>query len=70
MHILDGDPISRYSSGTGQYDGMWIQVDMGEVQAFNRVELDSGPNADDYARSADVYVSEDGADWTKVASIQ
>lgn len=69
VHMLDGDPISRYSSGTGQYDGMWIQVDMGAAQAVNRVELDSGPNADDYARSADVYVSSDGADWTKVASI-
>jgi O-glycosyl hydrolase len=69
VHILDGDPISRYSSGTGQYDGMWIEVDMGEALAVNRVELDSGPNSDDYARSADVYVSVDGADWTKVTSI-
>jgi O-glycosyl hydrolase len=69
VHILDGDPISRYSSGTGQYDGMWVQVDMGKTQTLTKIELDSGPNADDYARSADVYVSSDGADWTKVASI-
>ncbi|KRE30977.1 hypothetical protein ASG80_00255 [Agromyces sp. Soil535] len=69
VNILDGDSVSRYSSGTSQYAGMWIQVDIGEAQTFNRVELDSGPNADDYARSADVYVSSDGADWTNVASI-
>jgi O-glycosyl hydrolase len=69
VHILDGDAISRYSSGTSQYDGMWIQVDMGKAQSFNRIELDSGPNPDDYARSADVHVSDDGTDWTKVASI-
>jgi O-glycosyl hydrolase len=69
-HMLDGDAISRYSSGTSQYDGMWIQIDMGQVQNFNKIELDSGPNADDYARGADVYVSSNGADWTKVASIQ
>jgi hypothetical protein len=48
---------------------MWIQVDMGKAQSFNRIELDSGPNPDDYARSADVHVSDDGTDWTKVASI-
>jgi O-glycosyl hydrolase len=69
VHLLDGDPISRYSSGTSQYDGMWIQVDMGQAQTLSRVTLDSGPNADDYARSADVYVSSDGSGWTKVASI-
>ena len=69
VNILDGDSVSRYSSGTSQYAGMWIQIDMGEPRTFSRVELDSGPNADDYARSADVYVSSDGADWTKVASI-
>jgi hypothetical protein len=69
VHILDGDAVSRYSSGTSQYDGMWIQVDMGTDQTFSRIELDTGPNADDYARSADVLVSSDGSDWTKVASI-
>jgi O-glycosyl hydrolase len=69
VHILDGNGASRYSSGTSQYDGMWIQVDMGQEQTCSKVELDSGPNADDYARSADVYVSDDGAAWTKVASI-
>jgi hypothetical protein len=69
VHILDGDVTSRYSSGTSQYDGMSIQVDMGKAQTFNKVELDPGSSTDDYARSADVYVSSDGADWTNVASI-
>lgn len=68
-HILDGDTNSRYSSGTSQYDGMWIQVDMAQPQTFSKVELDSGSSTDDYARSADIYVSSDGASWTKVASI-
>jgi len=68
-HILDGDSGSRYSSGASQYDGMWIQVDMAQPQTFSKVELDSGASTDDYARSADVYVSSDGTNWTKVASI-
>jgi hypothetical protein len=68
-HILDGDAGSRYSSGTSQYDGMWIQVDMAQPKTFTKVELDSGSSTDDYARAADVYVSSDGTSWTKVASI-
>ena len=68
-HMLDGDTSSRYTSGTGQYDGMWVQVDMGADRTFNKVELDPGSSIDDYARSADIYVSSDGASWTKVASV-
>jgi hypothetical protein len=67
--MLDGDVSSRYTSGTGQYDGMWVQVDMGADKTFNKVELDPGSSTDDYARSADIYVSGNGSDWTKVASI-
>lgn len=68
-HILDGDTGSRYSSGTSQYDGMWIQVDMAQPQTFSKIELDSGSSTDDYARSADVYASSDAITWTKVATI-
>jgi hypothetical protein len=48
---------------------MWIQVDMGQAQTFDKVVLDSGSSTGDYARSADVYVSSDGTNWTKVSSI-
>jgi hypothetical protein len=68
-HMLDGDISSRYTSGTGQYDGMWVQVDMGGVKTFSKVVLDSGSSIDDYARGADVYLSSDGSGWTKVASL-
>lgn len=67
-NMLDGDSGNRYSSGTGQYDGIWIQVDMGQTQTFNKIVLDVGGSVSDYARSADVYVSTDGTDWTKVSS--
>ncbi|GGZ50728.1 discoidin domain-containing protein [Streptomyces bluensis] len=68
-NMLDGDSGSRYSSGTGQYDGLWIQVDMGQAQTFDKIVLDAGGSINDYARSADVYVSADGTDWTKVSSV-
>jgi O-glycosyl hydrolase len=68
-NMLDGNSDTRYSSGTGQYDGLWIQVDMGQTQTFDKIVLDVGGSVSDYARSADVYVSTDGTDWTKVTSV-
>jgi len=68
-NMLDSDTDSRYSSGTAQYNGMWIQMDMGQTRTFNKVVLDSGSSTGDYARSADVYVSSDGTNWAKVISV-
>ncbi|MGW2891842.1 discoidin domain-containing protein [Streptomyces griseoruber] len=68
-HMLDGDIGTRYTSGAGQESGQWVEVDMGQAEKFNTVELDSGSSVNDYARSADVYVSSDESNWTKVASI-
>ncbi len=67
--MLDGNSDTRYSSGTGQYNGLWIQVDMGQTQTFGKILLDVGTNIGDYARSADVYVSPDGTDWIRVSSV-
>jgi hypothetical protein len=68
-NMLDGDSGTRYSSGTGQYNGLWMQVDMGQTQTFGKIVLDAGSSTGDYARSVDVYVSADGTDWTKVSSV-
>jgi O-glycosyl hydrolase len=68
-HMLDADIDTRYSSGTGQYNGMWIEVDMGQAQTFDKLVLDAGSSVGDYTRSADVYVSADGAAWTKVVTM-
>ncbi len=68
-NMLDGDLTTRYSSGAGQASGQWVEVDMGKAQTFDTVVLDSGSSVTDYARSADVDVSSDGTNWTKVASI-
>ncbi|MGP3921405.1 discoidin domain-containing protein [Nonomuraea sp. 10N515B] len=68
-NMLDGNSDTRYSSGTGQYDGLWIQVDMGQTQTFSKIVLDAGSSISDYARSADVYVSTDGTNWTKVSTV-
>jgi hypothetical protein len=68
-NMLDGNINTRYSSGTGQYNGMWIEIDMGAAKTFDEIVMDSGPSTGDYAHSADVYVSNDGTNWTKVSSV-
>jgi O-glycosyl hydrolase len=68
-NMLDGISGSRWSSGVGQYRGLWIQVDMGALRTFNKVLLDSTDSPNDYARKADVFVSANGSSWTKVATI-
>ncbi|WP_051251162.1 discoidin domain-containing protein [Paenibacillus harenae] len=68
-NMLDDNVNTRYSSGTGQYNGLSFTVDMGQTQTFNKIMLDSGSSIGDYSRSADVYVSTDGTDWNKVSSI-
>ena len=69
-NMLDGDPGTRYSSGTGQTPGQWVEVDMGKPETFDTISLDSTSSTGDYTRSADVYVSSDGTSWTRVAAIQ
>lgn len=64
-----GLQCTGYSSGASQTSGMWLQVDMAQAQTFNKVVLDSGTSMGDFAPSADVEVSSDGTNWTKVASI-
>ena len=68
-NMLDGNPDTRYSSGTGQYNGLWFTVDMGQTQTFDKLVIDSGSSSGDYAQSSDVYVSADGTNWIDVASV-
>ena len=44
----------------------WI---WGKRKTFNKIVIDSGSGSNDYARNADVFVSTDGTNWTKVSSV-
>jgi hypothetical protein len=59
---------ARFSSDAYQAPGMWWQVNMGSVQTFNQVEMSSGSSAGDYAVGYDIEVSNDGVEFTPVAS--
>lgn len=62
-YAVDGDPGTRFSTGTGQSPGQWLQVDMGAKRVFNELVLDSGRSTGDYARGYRIYVSNDGQHW-------
>ncbi|SFB06111.1 O-Glycosyl hydrolase [Cohnella sp. OV330] len=63
-NALDGNPATRWTNGTAQAPGQWLQVDMGAVRSFNKLSIDAGANAGDYARGYSVSVSADGANWS------
>lgn len=67
-NALDGDTSNRWSSGMAQAPGQSFTIDMGSKQWINHIEMDSGPNTDDYARDFIVEMSNDNASWKTVAN--
>ncbi|WP_189717336.1 discoidin domain-containing protein, partial [Streptomyces phaeofaciens] len=63
-NVTDGDPATRWSSA--YEDDQWIQVDLGSVQSFDRVDL---VWEQAYAKTYVVQVSADGTTWNDVASV-
>ena len=60
-NAVDGKADSRWSSAF--VDASWIAIDLGSVQAFNRVVL-HWENA--YGKAYQLQTSNDGQNWTKV----
>jgi glucosylceramidase len=65
---VDGDASTRWSSGTAQVPGQYLQVDLGATRVFDRVSVDSGGNLGDFARSWRLEASTDGAAWRELAA--
>jgi acyl-CoA hydrolase len=61
--VLDGNSATRWSTGAPMANGMWLQVDMQATQSFDRITMDSGGSANDYARGYEVFVSNDGVNF-------
>ncbi|MDB4293823.1 discoidin domain-containing protein [Akkermansiaceae bacterium] len=62
---VDGDPKSRYSTGSSMKPGMWVQIELPKVSNITTVTLDSARSAGDYPRKYEVQVSSDGKKWSK-----
>ncbi|TVY01241.1 discoidin domain-containing protein [Cohnella terricola] len=61
-NMFDGNMSTRWSSGAPMVPDQSIVIDMKKVQKFNKLIMDSGTSSD-YARSFEIYVSNDGVEW-------
>ncbi|MBV8886477.1 MAG: discoidin domain-containing protein, partial [Chroococcidiopsidaceae cyanobacterium CP_BM_RX_35] len=60
---IDGNPNTRWSTGTHQTQGQYFHVDLSTTQSFSKLVLDASNSLNDYPRGYSVYVSNDGANW-------
>jgi glucosylceramidase len=61
---VDDDAGTRYSTGTGQAPGQYLETDFGRVQRLQQVVFDTGASTGDYPRGYTVATSTDGTHWT------
>jgi glucosylceramidase len=62
-NTVDDDATTRWTSGTAQEPGQWVQVDLGRSQRIRRVVLDTGVDVGDFPRGYALYTSRDGSNW-------
>ena len=64
---VDDDASTRWSTGTAQEPGQYLQVDLGARKVFRRVVVDTGASTGDYARSWTLQAGDDGTTWRTLA---
>lgn len=65
-HLVDGRHSSRWSSGTPQAPGIWLQVELPRAQTVSAISLDQATSLHDYPRGVQIFASEDGFRWIPV----
>ncbi len=66
---IDGNPGSRWSTGTSMRPGMWFLIDLRMRSQISAVELDTTRSSGDYPRGYEVYVSDDADNMGKAVSV-
>ncbi len=61
---VDDDATTRYSTGTSQAPGQYLQMDLGLPEPLVRLVLDTGVSVGDYPAGYSVTVSLNGTDWS------
>jgi HEAT repeat protein len=61
--VLDGDPRSRWDTGTTQTPGQWFQIDLTEPARIQGIVLDTTRSRDDYPRGYEVYLALEQDNW-------
>jgi len=62
-NAVDDDATTRWSTGTGQQPGQYLQVALGRLEHVSQVVLDTGVSTGDYPRGYALFVSQDGQAW-------
>ncbi|MFP6584450.1 MAG: ThuA domain-containing protein [Candidatus Hydrogenedentota bacterium] len=66
---VDGDPNTRWSTGTSMKPGMWLMINLRMPTTISGITLDTTKSSGDYPRGYDVYISDTSDNrGTKVAS--
>jgi glucosylceramidase len=62
-NAVDDDATTRWTTGTGQQPGQYLQVDLGRREQVSQVVLDTGASTGDFPRGYALYLSRDGQTW-------
>lgn len=65
---LDGNSSTRWATRETQREGQFYQVNFNSDKTFDRVLLDTSANSSDYPRDYTVQISDNGNNFTTVAS--
>ena len=64
-NLADGNASSRYTTGTQQKKGMWIEIEFPEKVSLSGLTMNYERSKRDYPRGYQVVVSDDGQSWSK-----
>jgi hypothetical protein len=67
-NALDGNLATRFSTDEDQAAGIYIEVDMGQAQTFDELEMAVPGSPTDYARAYAVEVSANATSWATIAA--
>jgi glucosylceramidase len=65
---VDDDTTTRFTTGTAQAPGQWLQVDLGRPALVRGVVLDTGTGTGDFPRGYTLEGSADGSHWRTLAT--
>lgn len=66
---LDGNPATRWSTGSKRLDGMWVRLELDRVRDdVVRLELEHRPWDNDFPNALSARIQADGPAWIEVAT--
>ena len=66
-NAIDGNPKTRYTSGSPMNNGMWYQVELPEPTTLTGCVLEFEQSPNDYPRGYKLECSSDGQSWNTLA---